>query len=102
MAIEVSKLPQMAENISKINKAKQATATQVSQTTTTRAPAPAETVSITDTAMRLNKVESQGSSPINQERIASIKKAIAEGQYHIDPQRIAQKMIDMEDLLKDV
>ena len=100
MAIEISKSPQMAENISKVNKSKQVANAQAAQTSPTRPTAPAETVSITDTAMRLNKVENSASSAINQERVASIKKAIAEGQYHIDPQRIAQKMIDMEDLLK--
>jgi negative regulator of flagellin synthesis FlgM len=100
VAIEISKSPQMAENISKVNKSKQVANAQAAQTSPTRLTAPAETVSITDTAMRLNKVENSASSAINQERVASIKKAIAEGQYHIDPQRIAQKMIDMEDLLK--
>ena len=38
---------------------------------------------------------------VNRERVEEIKQALAEGRLTFDPQRIAQKFIDLEGLLGD-
>lgn len=60
--------------------------------------APADRVSVTDTASRLQKIEEQlGAMPdINHEKVAQIKKAIADGSYTPDPKAIADKLIGFE------
>src|SRR5262245_28982424 len=63
------------------------------------APAPSnDRVSVTDTASRLQKIEEQLSAmpDINHEKVAQIKKAIADGTFTIDPAAVAEKLIAFE------
>jgi len=63
------------------------------------APVPtSDRVSVTDTASRLQKIEEQLSAmpEINHEKVAQIKKAIADGTFTIDPAAIAEKLIAFE------
>ncbi len=55
-------------------------------------------VTLTSTAARLRSLESTISSlpVVDSKRVAEIKQSIDEGSYEIDPQRIAEKMLDME------
>ncbi len=55
-------------------------------------------VTITSTAARLRSLESTISSlpVVDGLRVAEIKQAIDDGSYEINPQRIAEKMLDME------
>jgi negative regulator of flagellin synthesis FlgM len=55
-------------------------------------------VSMTDTASRLQKIEEQLSAmpDINHDKVAEIKKAIADGTFSLDPKAIADKLIDFE------
>ncbi len=58
----------------------------------------ADRVDITSVAKEITKAfeSSKSSSPINEERVNAVKKALKEGNYPIDAQRIAKKMIQME------
>lgn len=62
------------------------------------APLRPDSVSVTDTASRLLQIEDQLSTMpvVNDQRVAEIKQAIAEGSYKIDPERIAEKLIRFE------
>ncbi len=55
-------------------------------------------VSVTDTASRLQKIEEELSAlpEINYEKVAEIKKAMADGTLSLDPARIAEKLIQFE------
>ncbi len=55
-------------------------------------------VSVTDTASRLQKIEEELSAMpgINHEKVAEIKKALADGTFTLDPARIAEKLIAFE------
>ncbi len=57
-----------------------------------------DTVSLTDTAARLRSLENTVASMpvVDSQRVAEIKQAIVEGTYEINPDRIAEKMLDME------
>jgi negative regulator of flagellin synthesis FlgM len=58
----------------------------------------ADTVSLTDTAARLQSLEnSLASLPVaDPQRIESVRKAINEGTLNINPEEVAEKMIDFE------
>jgi len=73
------------------------TSTTSSQESTSQA-AGADTVSLTGTAAKLRQLEAALSElPVaDNERIDSVKRAVANGTYEIDPQRIAAKMLDFE------
>ncbi|GGA65544.1 hypothetical protein GCM10011369_03730 [Neiella marina] len=53
-----------------------------------------DSVSLTQQAQSLGSMQrAMASSPsFSQERVANIKKAIAEGQYKVDPEKLAQKL----------
>ena len=59
-------------------------------------------VSVTDTASRLQKIEEQLSAmpDINHDKVAAIKKALADGSFSLDPKKIADKLIDFETSFK--
>ncbi len=67
----------------------------------TNAPNPAETVKFSSEAQMLNKLEEQLSElpDTNEGRIASIKQAIADGTFSINPERIATKLASLEEQL---
>ncbi len=55
-------------------------------------------VSLTDTAERLKALEHQLSQQpeIDNKRVSNMQDAISNGKYKVDPERIAEKMIDFE------
>ncbi|MBD3669477.1 MAG: flagellar biosynthesis anti-sigma factor FlgM [Gammaproteobacteria bacterium] len=57
-----------------------------------------DTVSLTGTAAKLRQLETALSElPVaDQDRIDAVKRAVTNGTYEIDPQRIAAKMLDFE------
>jgi len=58
----------------------------------------ADKVSLTDTAARLKALEHQLSQQpeVDSKRVSSMQDAISNGDYKIDPERIADKMMDFE------
>ncbi len=57
-----------------------------------------DTVILTDTAARMRSLENTVASMpvVDSQRVAEIRQAIQEGSYEINPERIAAKMLDME------
>lgn len=55
-------------------------------------------VSLTDTASKLKALEKQlASEPeVNEQRVSDVSDAVKSGQYKVDPERVANKMMDFE------
>lgn len=81
----------------------------VTQNTTGNAPKPqqaaekapastAESVVLTEQAMQLQKAEGalEAATGIDMEKVAAVKAAIAEGQYHVDAERLADNIARFE------
>ena len=66
--------------------------------TSSRASSGSDKVSLTDTAERLKSLEQQlASQPeVDKGRVSSVQHAISNGEYKVDPERVADKMIDFE------
>ncbi len=64
----------------------------------TRAPAKVSEAT-SETAQSVStpaaRMAAQG-APVDMERIAAVKQAIASGNYPVDPQKIAEKMLDLD------
>jgi negative regulator of flagellin synthesis FlgM len=60
-------------------------------------------VKITDQARQLASLENtvQSLPVVNESRVASIKQAIDEGRYQVNPERIADKLLRTEQELSD-
>lgn len=58
-------------------------------------------VTLTDTARRLSDVVRTASAQpaVDKERVEQIRQAIQEGRYEVNSQRIAEKLMNTEDLL---
>ena len=61
-------------------------------------PAQTDTVSLTDTAARLKELEmGLASQPVvDTQRVQSVQSAINDGTFEVDPDSVAEKMIDFE------
>ncbi|MCM2678931.1 flagellar biosynthesis anti-sigma factor FlgM [Echinimonas agarilytica] len=59
---------------------------------------PKDSVSLTQQAQSLGQMQRNMSTSdsFNQEKVAQIKKALSEGQYTVDSERLAQKLQDFE------
>ena len=70
---------------------------QVQQQTTTGAAAK-DSVSLTPQAQQFNKLQQKASnsSGVDQDKVDDIKKAISEGKYEVNVQRLAQKLDNYE------
>jgi len=66
-------------------------------------PERADTVRISDTAQALQRsVDDQSnSSGVDNERVARVKAAIESGSYQIDNERIADRMLQLDDLMSE-
>ena len=60
-----------------------------------------DSVSLTDTAARLQKLESTIAElpVVDAQRVDSIRSAIAKGDYQVNPERIADKLLDLDSKL---
>ena len=58
-------------------------------------------VTLTDTASRLQNIEQQlnNASSIDSARVADVQSAISNGDYNVDADRIADKMLAFEDFM---
>ena len=71
----------------------------------TETTGPASNIDVSDTARTLAALESHiGTLPVvNESRVDAVRRAMDEGRYHIDPQRVADKMMRFEvDLLATI
>lgn len=60
-------------------------------------PAPADSVSLTQSAQQLANVQKKGAdAPVNQEKVEKLKKAIADGEYKVNPEVLARKIAVIE------
>ena len=56
-----------------------------------------DSVSLTASAQQLTQVQKKGTeAPVNQEKVDRLKKAIADGDYKINPEVLAQKIAKLE------
>ncbi len=78
---------------SKNNPAEKAKNTSIDTTEQTK-----DTVDITTVAKEINKASEASESSINKERVTAIKNAMAEGTYTINAEKIAEKMIQQEQI----
>lgn len=67
-------------------------------------PPKSDSVSITSNAQQLQSIQSKLSSipEVNQQKVAEIKLAIAEGRYKVDPEKLASNIAMFENELKDL
>ncbi len=61
-----------------------------------------DTVSLSDNAVQLGKLgNSVASSPVvDAQRVEQVKQAIENGNYEVDPARVAEKLMQFESILK--
>ncbi|MDD4905113.1 MAG: flagellar biosynthesis anti-sigma factor FlgM [Methylobacter tundripaludum] len=60
----------------------------------------ADSVALTSTAQEIKKTfGSSSASPVDIDRVNSVKKALADGSYQINAENVAQKMIQFEQLM---
>lgn len=66
--------------------------------TNTSSSTASDTVSLTDMASRLKSLESklETQPAIDQSRVNRVRDAISRGEFRIDPERVADKMMDFE------
>ncbi|MFA7594048.1 MAG: flagellar biosynthesis anti-sigma factor FlgM [Thiohalobacteraceae bacterium] len=66
--------------------------------------APTDQVSLTPTAQQLRDLEQKVAAHpvVDADRVATIKEALTNGSYTIDPERIAGKMMSLEKALGDL
>ena len=64
-------------------------------------PAAADKISLTDTFSRLQKLEQRLADlpVVDGQRVEALKKAIAEGSYKVDAERVAQELLALEGTL---
>ena len=65
----------------------------------------ASSIDVSDTARTLAALESHiGTLPVvNESRVDAVRRAVDDGRYHVDPQRVADKMMRFEvDLLATI
>ena len=60
----------------------------------------ADSVALTSTVQEIKKTfGSSSASPVDIDRVNSVKKALADGSYQINAENVAQKMIQFEQLM---
>ena len=99
----------MANDINSINSAKtqqsnNRSATRIKNeaadggTGESRQQSETDTVSLTSTASKMRDIERslKAESPVNAQRVQAMRQAIDNGEYRVDSDRVADKMIDFE------
>jgi negative regulator of flagellin synthesis FlgM len=83
-----------ASSVKSRNEAKQSSQNEGSSST-------GDKVTLTDAASRLKSIEQElnNASSIDNARVAEMQSAISSGEYTVDADRIADKMLDFEDFM---
>lgn len=59
-----------------------------------------DSVALTSTSQEIKKAfGSSSGSPVNADRVSSVKKALADGSYRVNAEKVAQKLIQFEALM---
>lgn len=89
--LDTSKLAQQQVQNQSNGAASQAAASQSAM------PAKTDSVSLTSSAQQLSNVQSKSAeAPVNQEKVERLKKEIAEGDYKVNPETLAQNIAAFE------
>ena len=102
MAIEINNItPTKAQRSNDDTKLNQSSDQPAAQQETGKSSA-TDTVSLSDNAVQLGKVElSVASAPvIDAQRVEQLKQAIANGSYKVDAKEVADKLMQFESMLK--
>jgi len=113
MAIELNKLAgahsQQLDSLknkaqSETSNVKQQSVQQNAQTQAQSQPQAKDSVSLTQQAQQLHKIQDKLSTTtsVNQEKVDSIKKAIAAGEYKVDPDKLAANLAKFEGELEKI
>lgn len=83
-----------------VTKTSQRNSTEIDKSPTANKPS-GDSIEITNNAARISKalVSASASPIIDNDRVAAVKQALADGNYSIDAQKIAQKMTQLDSLL---
>jgi len=83
-----------SDSVKNRNEAKQGTENESS-------PTAADRVTLTNAASRLQDIEQQlsNASSVDSARVAEVQSAISNGEYNVDADRIADKMLAFEDFM---
>jgi len=89
---------------SKTDNVKQQNVQQQAQTAAQSKPEAKDSVSLTKQAQQLHNIREKlnNTSSINQEKVASIRKAIAAGEYKVDPDKLAANLAKFEGDLEKI
>lgn len=89
---------------SKTETVKQQNVQQQAQTTTQTKPESKDSVSLTKQAQQLHNIREKlnNTSSVNQEKVANIRKAIAAGEYKVDPDKLAANLAKFEGDLEKI
>lgn len=102
MAIEINNITSTkAQRSTDDTKLNQSSDQPVAQQETGKSSA-TDTVSLSDNAVQLGKVEhSVATTPvIDTQRVEQLKQAIANGSYEVDAEKVADKLMQFESILK--
>lgn len=83
---------------------KQQNVQQNAQTQAQSQPQAKDSVSLTQQAQQLHKIQDKlnNTSSVNQEKVESIRKAIAAGEYKVDPDKLAANLAKFEGALEKI
>lgn len=104
MAIDINGLPSPRRADTAAKQAERAASNEASTRTSAQTRSQ-DAVSLTEQAKQLGKLQqSMSQSPVvDQQRVQALRKAISEGQYKVDPDKLAKAMATLEqDLFGDV
>jgi len=113
MALDINKLAgnhsQQLDRVkgqsqAKTDNVKQQNVQQQAQTAAQSKPESKDSVSLTQQAQQLHKIREKlnNTSSVNQEKVASIRKAIAAGEYKVDPDKLAANLAKFEGDLEKI
>ncbi|GLP94998.1 flagellar biosynthesis anti-sigma factor FlgM [Paraferrimonas sedimenticola] len=102
MAIDINRLtPSHNGKISSASDNKSSAKSSASPAASTSAATPSDKVEVSEQAKKLQDIQvSLNAQPeINSAKVAEIKQAIAEGRYHVDPEKLASNIAKLEQQL---
>ncbi|MEM0911258.1 MAG: flagellar biosynthesis anti-sigma factor FlgM [Pseudomonadota bacterium] len=86
-----------AQKVAQQQTQNQASTGGVASKGSTGAGSTADSVSLTQSAQQLSSLQKKASeAPVNQEKVDKLKKAIAEGEYKVNPESLAKKIAVIE------